>query len=465
MLRAAPTRRVRIAAAITLLLLLLLAGSELYKWGGTPDQTDFKVYLTAAQLVREHKGAEIYNGADTGRNPQMQPAPSGGIFQRTAAAMGIPRVDLYLYPPTLADMLVPLTLLSVRHACDAWLALNILALFLAAMLVTWMLYDTAFHWASIAFFVGIFCFRANVWGFGWGQIASVLLLLWTAGIVCYVQGLRRASAAIFALATAIKLTPLLVLLPFLFWREWRWVRWFSLFLASIALVLCLVNGPAALMDYFFHVMPPMSGGCVAITNISIPSGLQQLYLGLAGRDFLDPSTPVPHAVLVGSKMIASAVLLAVLFCIHRLGANLPLMERAKVLSLVALLSLYCSPVAWRSAYGIVFLAAFFLWKDAFERGASSLELLLLVVCTLEFSFFFDTFFLRFTHGVLLSATALVAPATGCVLIVSTLLKMGTPVPPQRAKALVEDPGSTPASKSARWGPRLPWAFIGPRLWR
>jgi len=116
-------------------------------------------------------------------------------------------------------------------------------------------------------------------------------------------------------------------------------------------------------------------------------------------------------------------MLAALIGIYRLGPLRSVMERAKILSLVALLSLYCSPVAWRSAYGIVFLAAFFLWKEAFERPASKLELLLLVLCTLEFSFFFDTIFLRLTHGVLLSATALLSPAFGCLLIFCTLRKM------------------------------------------
>ena len=118
-------------------------------------------------------------------------------------------------------------------------------------------------------------------------------------------------------------------------------------------------------------------------------------------------------------------MLVTLIGVYRLGPKRCIMDRAKILSLIALLSLYCSPVAWRSAYGLVFLAAFFLWKEAFERGVSKLGLLLLVLCTLEFSFFFDTLFLRFTHGVLLSATALLAPAFGCLLIFYTLRKMRT----------------------------------------
>ena len=126
MQRAASTSLVRIAAYLTLAILVLLAGSEWIKGAGVPDQVDFKVYLTAAQLVREHKGVEIYNDADTGQNPQMRFATPGSIFQQTAASIGIPWVRLYVYPPTLADLLVPFTFLSLQHACDAWLALNFL---------------------------------------------------------------------------------------------------------------------------------------------------------------------------------------------------------------------------------------------------------------------------------------------------------------------------------------------------
>ena len=423
MQRVASKSLVRIAASITLLILLVLAGSELIKGLGVSDQVDFRVYITAAELVREHKGVQIYNDADTGQNPQMRFATVGSTFQLTAERIGIPQVRLYVYPPTLADLLVPFTFLTLRHASDAWLVFNILTILGAAMLVTWMLYDTVFHIACIGFFFGILCFRANGWAFGEGQISSVLVLLWTAGIVCYVKGFKRTSAAAFALATAIKLTPLLVLLPFLVWREGRWVRWFGLSLAAICLILCLVNGPQTLLDYTLHVMPPMSAGFISASNVSLPSGLQQLYLGLTGKDFMAEDAVVPSMVILGSKLIAGGVLLATLISIYRLGPLRSVMERAKILALIALLSLYGSPVAWRSAYGIVFLAAFFLWKEALESGVSKLELLLLVLCTLEFSFFFDALFLRFTHGVLLSATALLAPASGCLLIFYTLRRM------------------------------------------
>lgn len=422
MQRTLMTSLVRISAAITLMILLVLSASEFLHWHDT-EHVDFRVYLTAAQLVREHKGAQIYNAADTGQNPQIRFAPADSLFQRTASSLGIPEVRLYVYPPTLADALVPLTFLSLQHAGDAWLIINLLCIALTAMLVTWMLYDSPFRIACLGLFIGAFCFRANILALEQGQISIVLLLLWTAGIVFYVKGFKRTSAAAFALATAIKLTPLLVVLPFLLWREWKWLRWFALSLVALCLILCLVNGPYSLLDYALHVMPPMSAGYPHIDNLSLSSAIPQLYLGLTGGDFRTPNIPVPKAVVLTTKLITTTVLLAGLFYLYKLRNIRSLMQRATILSLVALLSLYCSPIAWRSAYGVVFLAALFLWKDAFEQGASLFELALLVLCTLEFSFFLDTIFLRHTHGSLLSSTALLAPLTGCVLIFFTFRKL------------------------------------------
>lgn len=414
---------VRIAALITLVILFALSVSEIHKWDSSPYQLDFKVYLTAAQLVHEHKSADIYNEADTGRNPQTLYASPDSKFQHAASELGIPAIWLYVYPPTLADLLVPFTFLSLVHACDAWLALNILTVVFAAMLVTWMVYGRVYSLACLGIFAGMLLFRSNIWGFSQGQICCVLFLLWIAGIACYAKGFSRTSAALFALATAIKLTPLLVLLPLLLWREWRWARWFTASLVVIFVLLCLINGPHVLADYAFHVMPPMSVGFPSFSNISLPSGMQQLYLGLTGHDFQGEHAISPRVVVLGSKIVTAFVLIAALFSIYKLGRIRSVMDRAKVLGFVALLSLYCSPVAWRSAYSVVFLTAFFLWREAFQHGVSKFELFLLVFCTLEFSFFFDTIFVRFAHGVLLSSTALIAPVSGCVLIFYTLRKM------------------------------------------
>lgn len=85
MLQAVSKSTLRIAASLTLLLLLAFAASEAIKWSTNPDQADFEVYLTAAHLVRNHQGIAVYNSADTGQNPQMHFAPANSTFQHTAS--------------------------------------------------------------------------------------------------------------------------------------------------------------------------------------------------------------------------------------------------------------------------------------------------------------------------------------------------------------------------------------------
>lgn len=426
MARPLPKSAVRIAASITLAILAILSASELIHWIGDmhPDrQVDFRVYLTAAQLVRQNAGVKLYDQADTGENPQIRLAPPHSLFQHTASSLGIPSVRLYVYPPTLADLLVPFTFLSLRHAINSWLVFNLLCLLLTAILLTWLLCGRIAPLAALGLFAAMFCLRGNIFALEQGQISIVLLLLWTAGIVFYGKQSVGVSAAAMALAAAIKLTPLLVVLPFFFWKEWKWLRWFSASILAISLALCVINGPHALLDYVLHVMPPMSTGFSHIDNLSLSSGLTQLYLGLTGGDFRTPDLPIPHLAAEAIKAIVLCVFAAALFLVYRIGPLRSTLQQAQVLSLLALLSLCCSPISWRSAFGLASLAAVFLWKQALDRSTSAPALLLLVVCTLEFSFFLDTIVERLTHGILLSTTALLAPATGCVLIFCTLLQI------------------------------------------
>ena len=85
---------------------------------------DFNVYYTAASLVREWQSAQLYEGADTGSDPQKVPAPVDSPIALAARAQGVTGVGLYLYPPVLADMLVPLTRADLSTASYIWLGLN-----------------------------------------------------------------------------------------------------------------------------------------------------------------------------------------------------------------------------------------------------------------------------------------------------------------------------------------------------
>jgi hypothetical protein len=418
--------RSQAALAIAVLCCLQMSRRELLM----PSLTDFHTYRTAAQIVRMHESRHLYEDADTGQDPQLLPAPPAHLFAQTARSDGIQAVRMYLYPPALADALVPLAGLSLRNAGLAWYAASVLALLaVAAILISWFQINPL-SWTSLGIALCLLLFRPDMSGLRLGQVTCILLLLWTLGIFLYVKGHVRAAALVLAVAVCIKLTPLIVLLPMLLWREWKWLKWFVIATAGLAAAMCAINGPATLTDFVVHVMPAMSRGIPSPMNNSVQSAVQVAYLDLTGRDvaqlFLPP---VPSGVTTLAKLLSLLVIAAVMVQVYRLGVPKDGMERAKVLALVALLSACTAPVAWKHAYSVAFLALFLLWRETLTRKTTGVELGLLTFATVECSFYFDQAALKIvkaygmTHGPLLVMMPLLAPLTGIVLVFFTLHKM------------------------------------------
>lgn len=388
-----------------------------------PPMPDFKVYVTAAELVREHKSADIYDGADTGADPQLRPSPAGSPFYNIAVAKGVNAPGVYVYLPTLADALVPLAPLPLPAAVRAWLLIDVLALFGTAVLLGWMLGHAPLDRFTLLTFLALLLFRADMSSIYWGQVTIILLLLWTGGIACFAKRHVRESAIFFALATAIKLTPAIVILPMLFWRQWRWTAWYFASLAGILGLLCWVNGPRTVADFFFHVMPPMSGGVPGVMNATLASGINLVYAATHPGGFQRLYITVPRSVTMFAKAISLLAFVTVMVTIYRARQLAGPWERAKVLGLVAVLSLIVAPVSWRHAYTISFPILFLLWLEAFSGYLSNLRLLVLTACTIEFAFIFDSLLGKITHGIAFAAAPFFAPCAGLVLIFSTINAM------------------------------------------
>ena len=427
---AQPSRtRARIAFGLALLCTLFMAKSEIAR----PILPDFQVYLTAAQLVRAHNSAGLYDEGANGQDPQLRYATPSSPFAKTALAKGISGVRLYLYPPALADALVPLAYLSLNHACDAWMALNVLGLLLAAIFLTRLVGARIFSQQSLTITLCLFVFRPNLTAFHVGQVSLLLLLLWAMGIFFCKENSPRTSALMFALATVIKLTPLLVIVPLLLWKEYKWVRWYAIFLAASIVTMLALNGPATLGEYALHVLPSMSGGIASVGNLSLQSAIQVLYVGLTGGNVAQVFLSVPASIVTVGKLFALAVLAAAITQLYRLRRHTgPLASpsnRATILSLVAILSVCVAPVSWRHAYSVAFLALLFLWKEALQRGATNAALALLTFTTIEFAFVLDTVAIKLvtvtgsTHGVLPALIPALAPVTGLALVFYTLAHM------------------------------------------
>lgn len=185
--------RARAPLAVALLALLILGADCVYRAGPT-ERTDLPVYLAGARRVLA--------GED----------PFGATSTR-----GWP----YVYPPTFATLLIPLTPLRQRVAAGLWFALSAAALALGALGVRRSLgRDGPFAWrvdglalALIAVPTASALLR--------GQVGPLLLGL--AGGALWALRARRdvLAGALLALATAIKLTPGLLLVGLVVARRWR----------------------------------------------------------------------------------------------------------------------------------------------------------------------------------------------------------------------------------------------------
>ena len=393
--------------------------------------TDFAVYYTAATLVREHQGTAIYGGAGEGPDKQLliaaPLAPPDTAFARTGNRLGFLNVMLYLYPPILADTLVPFSLLQPGAASIVWMLTNLASLCIISVLVARLLKLDSIFLASLGLFLVMLCARPVISCLFSGQVLLLLFLMWTGGIYLYLKGKFVPSAFLFALATTIKLTPLIVILPLLIWREWKWLRIYLASLALIVFAMYLVNGPAVLEDYVFNVVPAMSDGIANNRNESIGSAVQLLVLALHGQA-PEPGAVTPHFLVVLVKLSSLVLLFAAVIPVARTGVRMSKPDRLMTLSLFAALSAVVAPISWSHAYTVSLLAFVLMWSAAFRKGISNIRLAWLTLCTFAVS----TYVLqgaikvitdRLHHAALANVLTIAVPGSLAVLILTTLFQM------------------------------------------
>jgi hypothetical protein len=231
-------------------------------WDPYETGTNFSMYYTAACLVRSKMSKHIYDVVDRNTNPENLFADPKTVFAQTAHAHGISRITLYLYPPTLADLVVPLTALSPPAALMVWHALEVLMILGMGVALTQVL-DMKFLGSTVLVAAAILLYRPTLNTFHFGQASVLLAFLVTIGFSLYVTGHKNIAALLLVMAIAIKLEPIIVIIPFIAWRDWKCLRRLAIWGTLLVLGLWAVNGSDALNLYFLHQLPAMSGGELA----------------------------------------------------------------------------------------------------------------------------------------------------------------------------------------------------------
>jgi hypothetical protein len=418
--------RIRLAIAVVSLLCFTLILPELK---GVIDhhqrEFDFEVYYTAATLVRNNLDIHVYDDAGSGQDPQLRFADESTTFAQKARELGIDSLRLYVYPPTLADLMVPLTVIPLRRAEIVWQWLNFLALVGTALMLSRMVGMKIFSVGTLAIVAFLLIFRPTSQCYLWGQITILLLFLVVAGLTFYGQGRKVPAALMFALAAAIKITPLIVIVPLIAWRDRKSLRNLALCLIGILGALWVVNGRDLIMFYGLHVLPSMSNGIVTQDNRSLGSVLQLFW-----RVFAHGSSP--KVFIWVAKILSAGIICYSGWISSHNWKNEATEYRLAVVAEFFLLSCCLSPVAWLHAYMLAVPAIVILCKRAFDRDLPGTETLLLIAFILSLNCYRYNTVAPITGGSVLHYVgmlppifALMTPVFGLALALAGLRRLST----------------------------------------
>ncbi len=311
-------------AMLRTMLLLLMAASVVYwlicAFGAITAHdlgNDFLVYFSAALALRYNPHADIFDLH---------------TLQVVAAAHGVPMPTLlYLYPPLLAILLIPLTLLPYRVALFAWTLFSLaLWVYGTAILVqwAWQILDvtpSSTHTAAghegdasaeergarrtrqdLALFACTVTvllsasFFPLLYGIINGQVTSLIFIL-TLLALALLRRHPRLAGATLALATWIKLYPVILIGYFLLRRRWRVVEGAALAGGLLAVMAGLVVGWPGLLASTSIIANGSAMAYAPHASWNLSLALMPLWIALALGG--EPS----HALTLLGSAIALAV--------------------------------------------------------------------------------------------------------------------------------------------------------------
>ncbi len=202
------------------------------------------------------------------------------------------------HPPVLALLSIPLTFLSFPTVAILWLIVNV---GLLMVIGRWL-------GLSVPGSVALAFWPPVTWVLMIGQYEILLLALIMLGWRSAAVGREGRSGIYFGLATALKLYPGLLLIPYMTRGRFRPVLTAGLVVAAAQVGNLATVGPEGLARYYMSVLPQVADRYVHLALNSSPHGALLRLLGGA-RD-VEPLLWAPDLVLPLTLLLSSTALLA-----------------------------------------------------------------------------------------------------------------------------------------------------------
>ncbi len=280
---------------------------------------------------------------------------AGNVYGNSVGAPSVPlHAAYYVHPPTAFLVMIPLVPLGFRGAALAWIALSIaLLVFLARQLV-------AVAGASLR--ARLLLPLLLLWppvlnNLQMGQWSIALAASIAAAHAAWEDERRQRSAGWIAVATALKLTPILMA-PFLVLRDRRTLRGLAVGLAVVAAISLAAGQAAAWLALFRHAGPNVEAWQTYPT-LSIRGLGARLFIGGPVATALVSAPAVARLLVLGT---VGALGLAALWLTWKGGAG-----RAAEGCQFALWNVFVvveNPIAWSHYAVLLLLPAALVWRAA-----------------------------------------------------------------------------------------------------
>jgi alpha-1,2-mannosyltransferase len=351
-------------------LLTLAAGFYFARRSGSDYRVytnDFNVYYFAAREIL------------SGRDPY---------------SMSLGASTTYLYPPLLAELMAPLAMLPLPLAAYLWFLASVVSLAAAARMcakvasVEAPAEDAASPGQPRYILVGILSafllLRFALDTFDMGQVNAIVVCLSVAHVYLFARGKSAASAAALALASAIKLTPAVLVLYHIGRGRIRFASVCTALIAAVVLGSFAAMGPRARDSIELFYSRTIKNG----QGFDLSYSGNQSLRGALGR-ILTESDEQARSSSTPTAIAASLILLLSSIFVSRSAAS-EIGASAPFFCCMVLIS----PLAWKNHYIMVLLPIAYLAHvaltpraalDASQKRVSSVSICALVLSFLLFN--------------------------------------------------------------------------------
>jgi glycosyl transferase family 87 len=246
---------------------------------------------------------------------QEKPIYAFETYESVVAAVGIRHAGLYLYPPTLAMIILPALLVSPYVASLIWLGLNIGLLLLGVGLLLWQS-NIRDHWMRFALLLLPVVFTPTFMTLYLGQVNVLVFVLIALAYLAFVHRYLHISGVLLALSAWIKLWPIVLIAYFVWKREWKVVAGAIIGLLLIGLLTFAFVGAEQTTSFFTDRLPEIAQGTqpdLDHLNQSIPGIFAKMFA--PSSKYVLPLVHSPTLAQQGSRItIFLLIVITIILC-------------------------------------------------------------------------------------------------------------------------------------------------------